>query len=155
MKRWENHALARQWQQLPAGRRTLLKVALWGLALVLVWQFAWLPAHARLQEAERKLAREHELGVLLQRVTRAPVRADGVAQRLTPGSLSESARLVGISVTGLETRAGQVDISLQGPPAAVLSWLHSLEQEAGELSSIQLHTEGERLQARFVMELPD
>ncbi|MFF5863663.1 type II secretion system protein GspM [Pseudomonas sp. NPDC012596] len=155
MKRWADHALARQWQQVPAGRKALLKAALWGLALVLVWQLAWLPAQARLQEAERKLTREHEIGVLLQRVTRAPVRVGGVARRTTPASLSESARLVGISVTGLQTRAGQVDISLQGPPAAVLSWLHSLEQEVEQLSNIQLQREGEALQARFVMELPD
>lgn len=155
MKRWHDHALTRQWQQLPGGRRTSLTVALWGLALLVVWQFAWLPAQAHLQAAERNFAREQELGVLLQRVMRAPVRSESVARRLTPASLSESARLANVSITGLESRAGQVQISLQGPPSAVLSWLHALDRDAGQLRDIQLQAEGEWLQARFAVVLPD
>lgn len=155
MKRWHESVWVRQWQQLPAGRRTSLNVALWGLAFIAAWQLAWLPAQARLQQAEQKLLRAQALGAQLQRVSRAPVRSQGSVERLTPASLSESARVAGLSITALETRAEQVDISLQGTPAAVFSWLHSLGRDTGGVRNIQLHVDGEWLQARFALALSE
>jgi general secretion pathway protein M len=153
MKHWIDQAWRRQWQQIAPGRRALLTVALWGVTLVVICQWLWLPGQARVQQAERELVREHELSSRVQRIVQGPARSQNVAQRLTPARLNERARLAGLHVASLEAKAGQVDISLDGPAAAVLAWLHELEREGGEVISIHLQVEGERLQARFALTL--
>lgn len=155
MNRWSEHALVRQWQQITPGRRGLLKVALWSVALMLVGQLLWLPGQARVQQAERELMRERELAARLLRIVQGPVRSQSSAELLTPARLNDRARVVGIRVASLEAKAGQVDVSLEGPVGAVLAWLHALEQEGGKVLSIQLHIEGELLRARFAMELAE
>ena len=155
MKHWSNHALARQWQQITPGRRSLLSAALWGLALMVVWQLFWLPGQVRLQQAAQELAREHELGAKLQRIVQGPPRSASTVELLTPAGLNERAKAAGIHISGLEARAGQVDVSLEGAAVAVLAWLHVLEHEGGRALSIQLQVEGDLLQARIVMARPE
>lgn len=154
MKPWSDHALVRQWQQLTAGRRASLKAALWGCGLLVIHQLLWLPGQARLLQAERSLVAERETAARLQRIMHGP-QQQGVSVRLTPAGLSECARDAGIHVAGLEARAGQVDISLEGPVATVLPWLHQLEREGGRMLGIQLQVEGQLLHARLVVELAE
>lgn len=155
MKYWRETALVRQWQQLSPNRRTQLKVALWGLTLIAICQLLWVPGQARLKQAERDLAREHELGAQLQRVVQGPPRSPTTVEVQTPAGLNERAKAAGLRITSLEARSGQVDISLEGAAAAVLAWLHLLEQEGGKPLNLQLQAEGELLQARFVMMLAE
>ncbi len=155
MKPWSDHALVRQWQQLTTGRRALLKAALWGCGLLVIHQLLWLPGQARLLQAERSLVAERETAARLQRIMQGPPHQQGVSARLTPAGLSERARDAGIHVAGLEARAGQVDISLEGPVATVLPWLHQLEREGGRVLGIQLQVEGQLLLARLVVELAE
>ncbi|AYG47078.1 hypothetical protein DV532_23405 [Pseudomonas sp. Leaf58] len=152
MNRWSN---LWQWQQLTPGRQALVKVALWGGAVMMICQLFWLPGQARMQQAEELLTRERELGAQLQRMVQGPPRSQSATELLTPARLNERARAAGIRVAGLEAKAGQVDVSLEGPVAAVLAWLHALEQEGGKMLSIQLQVEGELLQARFALVLAE
>ncbi|WP_082432291.1 type II secretion system protein GspM [Pseudomonas sp. NBRC 111124] len=155
MKHWREFAVLRQWQLLSPGRRMLLKAALWGLTLIVICQLLWLPGQVRLQQAERDLAREHELGAQLQRIMQGPPRSSTPVEVHTPAGLNERAKAAGLHITSLEARSGQVDVSLEGAAAAVLAWLHLLEKEGGKPLSLQLQAEGELLQARFVMLLAE
>ncbi|POG02012.1 hypothetical protein BGP84_05155 [Pseudomonas putida] len=58
-------------------------------------------------------------------------------------------------VSTWQLAAGLRITSLEGAAAAVLAWLHLLEQEGGKPLSLQLQAEGELLQARFVMMLAE
>lgn len=155
MKRWNDNVLVREWQQMAPRRRALLKMALWGVALVMTCQMLWLPGQVRLQQAEQALERERELGAQLQRIVQGPPRSQSTAELLTPGRLNERARAAGIRVASLEAKAGQVDVSLEGPVGAVLAWLHVLEEESGKMLGLQLQVEGEQLQARVAMALAE
>ena len=155
MKSWRELAVIRQWQQLSPSRRTLLEAALWGLSVMVICQLLWLPGQARLHQAERDLAREHELGVQLQRIVQGPPRSSTPVEVLTPAGLNDRARAAGLRITSLEARSGQVDISLEGAAAAVLAWLHVLEQDGSKPLGLQLQAEGEQLQAHFVMPLAE
>ncbi|UTL91497.1 type II secretion system protein GspM [Pseudomonas fluorescens] len=155
MKYWRESALVRQWQQLSTSRRTLLKAASWGLSLIVIGQLLWLPGQARLQKAERDLAREHELSAQLQRIVQGPPRSSTSVEVQTPAGLNERAKAAGLRIISLEASSGQVDVSLEGGAVAVLAWLHRLEQEGGKPLSLQLQAEGELLQARFVMMLAE
>lgn len=148
-------AMVRQWQQLTPGRQALVKVALFGGAVMVICQLLWLPGQARLQQAEQLFTREAERGAQLQRMVQGPPRSQSATELLTPARLNERARAAGIRVAGLEAKAGQVDVSLEGPVAAVLAWLHALEQEGGKMLSIQLQVKGELLQARFALVLAE
>ncbi|MFK0094397.1 hypothetical protein [Pseudomonas sp. NPDC090592] len=155
MKHLNEHTWVRQWKEIPAGRRALLNAACWGLLLIVICQFLWLPGQARMQQAEQALAREHELAATLQRIVQGPRRSPGTVELLTPAGLNERAKAAGIHIVSLEAKAGQVDVSLEGPVATVLAWLHGLEHDGGEALNIQLQAEGELLQARLVMALPE
>ncbi|MCE5975620.1 type II secretion system protein GspM [Pseudomonas sp. JR33AA] len=155
MKRLNGKALVHQWQQLPAHRRTILTLVLWAVGLVVVWQLAWLPSQTRLRNADTRLAQEHELAALLKRVTQRQPQSAGTSEPFTPASLSERARLAGLQVAGLEARDGQLDVNLQGPPAAVLGWLHGLERDGGQVQRLQLQVVDEQLQVYLVMALTE
>ncbi|PRN05141.1 hypothetical protein A0O30_10115 [Pseudomonas sp. LLC-1] len=154
MKNLNEHAWVRQWKEIPAGRRALLSAAFWGLLSIVICQLLWLPGQARMQQAEHALAREHELAATLQRIVQGPRRSPGAVELLTPAGLNERAKAAGVHIVSLEAKAGQVDVGLEGPVAAVLAWLHVLEHDGGEALNIQLQAEGELLQARLVMALP-
>ena len=155
MKLLNDHAWGRQWRQIPAGRRVLLNVALWGLLLMVISQLLWLPGQARMQQAEQALAREHELGAKLQRIVQGPPRSPGNVELLTPAGLNERAKAAGIRVVSLEAKAGQVAVGLEGSAGAVLAWLHALEHEGGHVLNVQLQAQGELLQAHLVMALSE
>ncbi|QHG67468.2 type II secretion system protein M [Pseudomonas putida] len=132
-----------------------MKAASWGLTLIVIGQLLWLPGQARLQQAERDLAREHEVRVQLQRIVQGPPWSSIPVEVLTPAGLNERAKAAGLRITSLEARSGQVDVSLEGAAAAVLAWLHVLEQDGGKPLTLQLQAEGELIQARFVMILAE
>ncbi|WP_323601492.1 type II secretion system protein GspM [Pseudomonas putida] len=155
MKRLNKKALAQQWQQIPAARRTILTLALWAVGLLIVWQLAWLPSQIRLRNAEAHLVQEQALAALLKRVTQRQPQSADTSEPLTPASLSERARLAGLHVAGLEAREGQLEVSLQGPPAAVLSWLHALERDGGQAQRLQLQAVDEQLQVQLAMALAE
>lgn len=73
MKRRFEQALARQWQTLPATRRALIRVTLWGVAMLVLWQLAWVPGKQRLLQAELARGQALELAGQLQQVASAPV----------------------------------------------------------------------------------
>ncbi|HGY9623825.1 type II secretion system protein GspM [Pseudomonas putida] len=155
MMQWREHALVRQWREIPDERRMTIVITLWALALVALWQLAWVPGQARLQQAEQALAREQALAAHLQRVSAGPARAQEIVQALTPARLSERAQAAGVRIIGLEIRAQQVEVSLEGSPALVFAWLHSLEREGGRVREMQLQVIGEQLQARVGLELEE
>ena len=95
------------------------------------------------------------LAALLKRVTQRQPQSAGTSEPLTPASLSERARLAGLHVAGLEAREGQLEVSLQGPPAAVLSWLHALERDGGQVQRLQLQAVDEQLQVQLAMALAE
>ncbi|MCY1428550.1 hypothetical protein D9M71_444390 [compost metagenome] len=74
-------------------------------------------------------------------------------QALTPAGLNERALVAGLRITGLQTRAAQVDVSLEGEPAKLLVWLHALERDGVQFRSLQLQVIGEQLQAQLALEL--
>lgn len=91
----------------------------------------------------------------MQRIVQGPRRSTDTVELLTPAVLNERAKAAGVHIVSLEAKAAQVDVGLEGPVAAVLAWLHVLEQDGGEALNIQLQAEGELLQARLVMALPE
>ncbi|UBM25045.1 type II secretion system protein M [Pseudomonas sp. p1(2021b)] len=155
MMQWREHALVRQWRQIPGERRMTIAIALWALALVALWQLAWVPGQARLQQAEQALAREQALAAHLQRVSAGPARKQEAVQVLTPARLSERAQAAGVRIIGLEARAQQVDVSFEGSPAVMFAWLHALEREGGRVRDMQLQVMDDQLQARVSLELDE
>lgn len=155
MKPWSDHTLVRQWQQISSARRVLLQVGLWACGLLVIHQLLWLPGQARLQQAERNLVAEYEQGANLRRLMQGPPRSDGATPRLTPATLIERAKAAGIRINSLQAKAGQLDVSLEGPATQVLPWLHQLERDGGRVRGIQLQAQGELLHARLVLELAD
>ena len=147
MKRRFEQALARQWQTLPATRRALIRVTLWGVAMLVLWQLAWVPGKQRLLQAE--------LAGQLQQVASAPVGGRKAVRALTPAALNERALAAGLRVVGLQARATQLDVSLEGQPTAVLSWLHTLERDGAQLRSVQLQVTGAQLQVQLALELDE
>ena len=155
MMRWFKQAWLRQWQSLPGARRSVIRAALWSLALVVLWQVAWEPGKQRLQQAELDHARALALAGHLQRVSAGPAMARDAVRTLTPAGLNERAQAAGLRVTGLQARAAQVDVSLEGEPAKLLAWLHALERDGAQIRSLQLQVVGEQLQTQLVLELDE
>lgn len=153
MMRWFGQAWLRQWQSIPGARRGVIVATLWSLALVVLWQVAWSPGKQRLQQAELDHARALELAGHLQRVSAGPAMALDAVQALTPAGLNERALAAGLRITGLQTHAAQVDVSLEGEPAKLLVWLHALERDGVQFRSLQLQVIGEQLQAQLALEL--
>ncbi|MFK3817532.1 hypothetical protein ACI2KG_13125 [Pseudomonas sp. NPDC089407] len=129
--------------------------SLWSLAMVVLWQIAWVPGNQRLQQAE--LAHEHELKLAghLQRVSTGPAMVREAVKVLTPAGLNERALAAGLRINGLQARAGQVDVSLEGEPAPLLGWLHTLELDGAQVRSLQLQVVDEQLQAQLGLALPE
>ncbi|MBF8721127.1 type II secretion system protein GspM [Pseudomonas guariconensis] len=155
MMQWKEHALVRQWRLISGERRRVIVAALWALTLVAAWQLAWEPGQARLQQAGQALAREQALADHLQRVSAGPARMQEAWPVLTPARLSERAQAAGVRITGLETRAQQVDVSFEGSPAVMFAWLHALEREGGRVRDMQLQVMDDQLQARVSLELDE
>lgn len=153
--RWIGQALIGQWQSIPGDRRAVIMAALWSLAMVVLWQFAWVPGKQRSQQAELAHAHELKLGGHLQRVSTGPALAGEAVTVLTPAVLNQRALAAGLQITGLQARAGQVDVSLEGEPAPLLGWLHALELDGAQVRSLQLQVVGERLQAQLGLALDE
>lgn len=153
MMRWLRHSWLRQWQSIPGTRRGVIVATLWSLTLVVLWQVAWNPGKQRLRQAELDHARALELAGHLQRVSTSPAMALEAVQAPTPAGLNARALAAGLRITGLHTRAAQVDVSLEGEPAKLLVWLHALEGDGVQFRSLQLQVTGEQLQAQLVLEL--
>ncbi|MNM55828.1 General secretion pathway, M protein [compost metagenome] len=153
--RWFEQAVIGQWQSIPGDRRAVIMVTLWSLAMVALWQFAWVPGKQRLQQAE--LAHAHELRLTghLQRVSTGPSMAREAVRVLTPGGLNERALAAGLQIIGLQIRAGQVDVSLEGEPVPLLGWLHALERDGAQVRSLQLQVVGEQLHAQLGLALDE
>lgn len=153
--RWIEQALIGQWQSIPGDRRAVIMAALWSLAMVVLWQFAWVPGKQRLQQAELAHAHELKLSGHLQRVSTGPALAGEAVTVLTPSVLNERALAAGLQIAGLQARAGQVEVSLEGEPAPLLGWLHALELDGAQVRSLQLQVVGERLQAQLGLALDE
>jgi len=155
MKHRFEQALVRQWQTLPATRRALIRATLWGVAMLALWQLAWLPGKQRMLQAELAHVQALELAGQLQQVASAPVGGREAVRALTPAALNERALAAGLRVVGLQARANQLDVSLEGQPTAVLSWLHTLERDGAQLRSVQLQVTGAQLQVQLALELDE
>ncbi|MFJ4065509.1 type II secretion system protein GspM [Pseudomonas sp. NPDC089996] len=155
MMRWFKQAWAHQWRLIPGARRGVIMVVLWSLALVVLWQLAWAPGKQRLQQAERAHAQELGLVGYLKSVSTGPSNAQQAVSVLTPAVLNARALAAGLRISGLQTRARQVDVSLEGEPAKLLDWLHALERDGAQLRSLQLQVAGEQLQAQLGLELDE
>lgn len=153
--RWIGQALIDQWQSIPGDRRAVILAALWSLAMVVLWQFAWVPGKQRSQQAELAHAHELKLSGHLQRVSTGPALAGEAVTVLTPSVLNERALAAGLQIAGLQARAGQVEVSLEGEPAPLLGWLHALELDGAQVRSLQLQVVGARLQAQLGLALDE
>jgi len=123
--------------------------------MLALWQLAWLPGKQRMLQAELAHVQALELAGQLQQVAPAPVGRRDAVRALTPAALNERALAAGLRIIALQARATQLDVSLEGQPAAVLSWLHTLEHDGAQLRSVQLQVTGERLQVQLGLELDE
>ncbi len=123
--------------------------------MVVLWQFAWVPGKQRSQQAELAHAHELKLSGHLQRVSTGPALAGEAVTVLTPAVLNQRALVADLQITGLQARAGQVDVSLEGEPAPLLGWLHALELDGAQVRSLQLQVVGEQLQAQLGLALDE
>ncbi|WP_367394309.1 hypothetical protein [Pseudomonas sp. X4] len=123
--------------------------------MVVLWQFACVPGKQRSQQAELAHAHELKLSGHLQRVSTGPALAGEAVTVLTPSVLNERALAAGLQIAGLQARAGQVEVSLEGEPAPLLGWLHALELDGAQVRSLQLQVVGARLQAQLGLALDE
>lgn len=107
----------------------------------------------RVQKAQQELAHQEMVRQQLQQLPSAPNRQPANAQPLTAASLSEQAQRAGLQIQALESRAGRIEVSLEGPSEIVFGWLHELERDQGRLLDLQLQPQGERLQAEVALAL--
>jgi len=140
-------SLSAQWQGLAAPRRAWLQLSGWLLLAVMTWLWLWQPGQQRMRLAEQALSRELALGRQLLQVTGVP--SLGAGQVLTPARLSEGATAAGLQIIDLHAREGRIEASLQGPPDALLQWLHGLEQGGARLTDLQLEARDRQLHVRL------
>ncbi|SPO57955.1 conserved protein of unknown function [Pseudomonas sp. JV551A1] len=153
--RWFEQAWLAQWQSIPGSRRGAILITLWGSALLVLWQLVWVSSQQRLQQAQAAYAHELQLAGQLQRVSTGPAMARETLTVLTPAGLNERALAAGLQIIGLQAKAGQVDISLEGEPAPLLGWLHALEHDGAQVRNLQLQKVGEQLQAQLGLALDE
>lgn len=147
--------LGQQWRLIPATRRRLVKVACWGLAVVVVWQGLWLPGQQRLEQAAARLHQERLLARHLSSLSGTSAAAQQPRPSLSAARLSERAQRDDVQVVELHSNGEQIAMSVQGSPQTMMGWVHGLEQDGAQLSEIRLQAIDDQLQARIGLVLDE
>ena len=155
MKASKRDRLGREWRQIPASRRMVIKAAAWGLALVVVWQGVWLPGQQRLEQAAARLHQERVLARHLLSLSGTSAAAQHPGPGLTAARLSERAQTGNVQIVDLHSNGEQIAMSVEGSPQTVMGWVHGLEQDGAQLSEIRLQVVDDQLQARIGLVLDE